>query len=337
MGLFQFDIDERGYLKKRESSDLEYKENFHRGDDTLKYIKTLVGMANNKGGMIVFGVKNSPHVPVGMTNAKFMEMDPSELETQIREHFSPAIDWTMTTEIYDGKTFGIIVVKEASTKPVVCSKSKTGILREGAIYFRYRGETREIGYPELHKLIETEKEKERILWISHIQKIAMIGPANVELLDVYKGELTANEHKVLIDKDLINKIKFVREGHFVETNEEGTPALKLVGDVEGVDLKEVATINPNDVYVLLSSQLQKELGLNKFEMQAIIHTLEIKGKTKWHLAIPNGKSVVHKYTKDLLQVLKRKLTSSEFLPNCICRYKEYKNDNRGGKKRPLSH
>ena len=68
---YRFDIDERGYLRRRESSDLEYKENFHRGDDTLKYIKTLVGMANNKGGRIIFGVQNSPHIPVGMTNTKF--------------------------------------------------------------------------------------------------------------------------------------------------------------------------------------------------------------------------------------------------------------------------
>lgn len=76
MDRLHFDIDERGYLRRRESSDLEYKENFHRGDDTLKYIKTLVGMANNKGGRIVFGVKNSPHVPVGMTNTKLAELDP---------------------------------------------------------------------------------------------------------------------------------------------------------------------------------------------------------------------------------------------------------------------
>ena len=64
--MFRFDVNERGYLRKHESFDLEYKESFYRGDDTLKYIKTLVGMANNKGGQIVFGVKNSPHVPLGM-------------------------------------------------------------------------------------------------------------------------------------------------------------------------------------------------------------------------------------------------------------------------------
>lgn len=320
---YRFDIDERGYLRRRESSDLEYKENFHRGDDTLKYIKTLVGMANNKGGRIIFGVQNSPHIPVGMTNTKFTEMDPSELETQIRQFFSPAIDWSMAVEIWDGKSFGILSVKEADSKPVVCSRSKNGILREGAIYYRYRGESKEIGYPELRKLLDAEREKERILWISHIQKIATIGPANVEMLDLYKGEMSVNDKKVFIDKDLISKIKFIREGHFVEKSEEGSPALKLVGDVEGIDMKALATINPNDVYVLRQSELQQELGLNQYEMQAIIHAHHIKGKAKWHMAIDNGKVTVQKYTKELLEVLKRELAVPEFLPNCIEIYRNY--------------
>lgn len=319
----KFEIDERGYLRKRESSDLEYKENFHRGDEILKYIKTLVGMANNKGGMIIFGVKDSPHIPVGMTNNKFVELDPRELETQIRLHFAPAINWGMDTAEYEGRLFGVLTIKEAETKPVVCCLSKNGIIREGAIYYRYRGETKEIGYPELRKLLDAEREKERILWISHIQKIATIGPANVELLDLYKGEITVNDRKVFIDKDLISKIKFIKEGHFVEKHEEGAPALKLVGDVEGVDMKSLTTINPNDIYVLRQSELQKELCLNQYEMQAIIHALHIKGKPKWHMAIDNGKVTVQKYTKDLLEVLKRKLAAPEFLADCLEIYKEY--------------
>lgn len=321
-----FEIDERGYLRKRESADLEYKENFHRGDDTLKYIKTLVGMANNKGGRIIFGVKNSPHIPVGMSNSKFSEMDPSELEAQIRQFFAPAIEWRMETVDFEGKTFGVLSVNEADAKPVVCCKSKSAILREGAIYYRYRGESREIGYPELGKLLDAEREKERVLWISHIQKIASIGPANVEMLDVYKGEIAVNERKVLIDKDLINKIKFVREGHFVEKNEEGTPTLKLVGDVEGIDMSRAATINPNDVYVLLTSDLQKELDLNQYEMRAIIYAKNVKGNVKWHLAIKNGKCTVHKYTRELLNELRQDLAAPDFLPKCKDSFRKYEKE-----------
>lgn len=329
---YSFEKDHRGYLRKRESSDLEYKENFHRGDETLKYIKTLVGMANNKGGRIVFGVKDSPHIPVGMNNAKFTDMDPSDLDNLIRQHFSPGVDWSIDTVVFEDKTFGILTVKEADTKPVVCCKSKNGILREGAIYYRYRGESKEIGYPELRKLLDAEREKERILWITHIQKIATIGPSNVGMLDLYKGEMTVNDRKIYINKDLINKIKFIREGHFVEKHEDGAPALKLVGDVEGVDFKDLtATINPNDIYVLRLSELQDELGLNRYEMQAIIHAHHIKGKRKWHMAIDNGKVTVQKYTRGLLDVLKRELAAPEFLANCIEIYKNYQKEQQKNK------
>ena len=86
---FTFELDARGYLKKRESYNLEYKQNFQLGDNLLKYIKTLVGMANNKGGQIIFGVQDSPHVPLGMTNQRLNDLDPKDIDVKIREYFSP--------------------------------------------------------------------------------------------------------------------------------------------------------------------------------------------------------------------------------------------------------
>jgi hypothetical protein len=50
---FSFDLDNKGYTKRRESYNLEYKQNFQLGDNLIKYCKTLVGMANNKDGDIV--------------------------------------------------------------------------------------------------------------------------------------------------------------------------------------------------------------------------------------------------------------------------------------------
>ena len=37
---FLFDLDSKGYLKRRESAILEYKQNFQKGDNLLKYLKT---------------------------------------------------------------------------------------------------------------------------------------------------------------------------------------------------------------------------------------------------------------------------------------------------------
>ena len=46
--MFDFQLDSKGYITKRESFNLEFKQNFQR-EEIIKYVKTLVGMANNKG------------------------------------------------------------------------------------------------------------------------------------------------------------------------------------------------------------------------------------------------------------------------------------------------
>ena len=139
---FSFETDSKGYIKKRESFNLEYKQNFQLGDNLLKYIKTLVGMANNKGGQIVFGIKDSPHILLGMANNKLSETDPKVIDIKVREYFSPDIRWQSAIQEFEGKKFGVLSVEEAEEKPVVCKKNKDDILREGAIYYRYRGETK---------------------------------------------------------------------------------------------------------------------------------------------------------------------------------------------------
>lgn len=120
---FSFDLDNKGYLKKRESFNLEYKQNFQLGDNLLKYIKTLVGMANNKGGQIIFGVQDSPHIPLGMSNQKMTETDPKDIDAKIRDYFSPEIKWSMAFQDFEGKSFGMLSVEEAKIKPIVCKKT----------------------------------------------------------------------------------------------------------------------------------------------------------------------------------------------------------------------
>ncbi|MCQ2180046.1 MAG: ATP-binding protein [Bacteroidales bacterium] len=319
--MFDFKLDEKGYIKRRESFDLEFKQNFQLGDNLLKYIKTLVGMANNKGGQIIFGIKDSPHVPLGMTNNRFSDTDPKEIDKNIREYFSQELSWKTETHMIGDKKFGILSVEASEEKPVICKKNKDNILREGAIYYRYRGETKEIEYAELRKILEAEKEKERLLWISHINKIAVAGPKNVQLLDTYKGEISVGDHKILIDKTIIDKLNFIKEGHFTEKEGEGIPTLKLIGNVEGIDDAALA-FNPDTIYPLTTSDLQSRLHLNQYQMQAVIYAFKIKEKEKYHAEIKNGKKVtIHKYSEHLVELLERKLATDGKLQECIDFYK----------------
>jgi hypothetical protein len=316
-----FLVDSKGYLKKRESFDLEYKQNFQLGDNLLKYIKTLAGMANNKGGKIIFGVQDSPHIPKGMTNNKFHETDPKTIDKTIREYFSQELIWTTDTYKIGEKEFGILIVDETENKPIICKKNKEGVLREGAIYYRYRGETKEVEYAELQKILEKEREKEKLLWLRHITQISTIGPKNVQLLDTYKGEIATGDGKILIDKNIIDKIKFIQEGKFVE--KEGAPTLKLIGEISGII--DTENILPNDkVYPLFTKDLQEQLNLNSHEIKCLLWKLKIKEKPKYHSEIKtSGKTKCHKYSENLVPLLERLLLKdSNYLSTCKAEYKK---------------
>ncbi len=329
---FSFDIDSKGYLKRRESASLEYKQNFQRGDNLLKYLKTLVGMANNKGGMIVFGIQDSPHIPLGMSNTRFQEIDPKDIDSKLREYFSPAINWRtdiIEKEYPEGKrTFGFLIVSEADEKPIVCKKNKDSILREGAIYYRYRGETKEIEYPELSTLLERERQKERVLWIKHIQKIAMVGPRQINILDRYNGEISYGDKQVLIDKSLIDQLNFIQEGHFTEKEGEGLPTLKLIGTIDGLINTEDAVIDTNAVYPLTTKELKNQLGLNQYQIQAVIYALDLKNRPKRHTEIYHGEksNPIHKYSQSVVDVINglyEKAGKENFIQDCISKYKNF--------------
>lgn len=315
-----FTLNKHGYIKRRESFDLEFKQNFQLGDNLIKYIKTLVGMANNKGGIIVFGVQNSPHIPKGMTNDRYYDTDPATIDKTIREYFSQELIWESSVYKFDEKNFAILSVKEADSKPIICKKNKGSILREGAIYYRYRGETKEIEYPELQKIMDYEKEKERVLWMQHIKSISTIGPKNVQLLDTYKGEISVGNGKVLIDKKVIDKIKFIKEGMFVE--KEGAPALRLVGHITGL-IDSSNTIPSDQIYPLFTKDLQERLGVNSHDIKCILWKLNIKGNPKYHSETKTGRNSnwVNKYSENLIEVLKRMLNRSDFLKTCRDDYK----------------
>lgn len=308
---------------------MEFKQNFQAGDNLLKYLKTIVGMANNKGGQIVFGIKDSPHIPIGMTNNRFLETDPKDIDKKIREYFSHELAWKTDVHRIGEKSFGILSVDMSDDKPIICKKNKDNILREGAIYYRYRGETKEIEYPELKKILDTEKEKERLLWIAHINKIALVGPKNVQLLDTYKGEICLGENKVLIDKSIIDKINFIKEGNFTEKEGEGVPTLKLIGTVEGIDESALA-VRPDSLYPLTTADLQKRLQLNQYQFQAVAYHLKLKEKDQYHAEIKNGKKVtIHKYAEQIVPILERYLSQEGKLQLCIIEYKKHMTRKRG--------
>ena len=70
------------------------------------------------------------------------------------------------------------------------------------------------------------------------KKIGKAGPQNAAILNTERSLIEKDDTKILVlDEVLANKIKFIKEGEFVEKN--GATTLKLVGDVVPIDKVEV--------------------------------------------------------------------------------------------------
>ena len=228
-GIFQTSSSRPDFLRRRESTTLEVKENFHR-NSFPEYGRTLAAFANRAGGYILFGVENQPHRLTGMTNDRFTNLDPNALSQFLNNHFSPPIDWAHYIHDFQGNAFGLIYAHPAATKPVVCSTTANP-LREGDIYYRYQGETRLITSADLHALVEERIESERKSWRDMLRRTARSSPSATYLLDVASGRAVGEERSFVISQELLEKVKFIHEGHFTEG---GEPTLKVIGDVEVV-------------------------------------------------------------------------------------------------------
>ena len=218
-------------LISRENNSLEFKESFGFGS-LGKYIRTAAGFANAKGGYIVYGVARSPHTLLGMKGDAFEKLNVEKLTNYLNEHFDPSLEWDQHIHELGGKAFGLIYIHESQDKPVICKKSADDAkhLKEGEIYYRYRGRTQIIRYPELKELIEERRKREQLLWFKHLKEIARIGIADAALFDLRTGTVKGARGNLVIDESLIPQLAFIRDGEFSETK--GKPTLKLIGSVE---------------------------------------------------------------------------------------------------------
>lgn len=275
--LFQIYIatKEDGRLKHRERKDLEFKANYNFGSiKNGKFSKSMVAFANADGGVMIFGIKDSPREPIGMSNDNFEKIEIEKITQFLNEHFAPEIIWNMYDFEVAGKKYGVFVIEESKNKPIMCIKNVGDELKEGDIYYRYSARSQKIKYSELKELLENAKELERKKWMEHIQSIAKIGPQNIALIDVYRGNIENPQNKqIIIDKDLLRDIKFIQEGKFVE--KEGAPTLKLMGTIEGME--GIQTLVPD-------LNLDKDFFTTK-ELGEKLNLLTEKGSTNYLTAV----------------------------------------------------
>src|SRR4051794_9360430 len=149
-----------GAVATREGKRLEFKQDVVAGD-LSDYTKVLASFANATGGVIIFGVSNKPRMIVG---AKDMT-DEANWANRLRDDFEPEMPFSIRE--YDIGEFKLYAlgVDPCLHKPVICKKTRSkvvddkkagkkdvGVIQEGAIYYRHAGQTRSIGFAELHSM-----------------------------------------------------------------------------------------------------------------------------------------------------------------------------------------
>ena len=231
--LLKLDPRYPGRVASRENRRLEYKETFNWGS-RAKYAKTMAAFANTAGGFIVFGVRDSPRDVVGMRTDRFETLEPAQVTEYLNSVLAPELAWEPFSIELAGFELGVIAVDEATAKPVVCTRDAGQELREAEIYYRYRGRSQRIRYPELQRMIADGQRRERMALLGHLRRIVRAGPENVGVLDLVNGELAGHRGSLLISQELLREIQFIREGRFAEADDAGTPTLRVLGDVEVV-------------------------------------------------------------------------------------------------------
>lgn len=258
-------LKEDGHLFHREGQELEFKEQFNFAG-LAEYFRDFAAFANNRGGYLIFGVKDAPRVPIGMTEKsieQFEKIDPERITGFLLDIFSADIRWEQVSLDFIGLQFGVFRIYEATTKPVIASKDegKDQLIKNGDVYYRYGGRTQRIQHAELESIINKRVEQNNRHWLDLMSKIGSAGPANAAILDTERALIEKDDARVLVlDEGLAEKLKFVKEGEFVE--KDGAATLKLVGDLVPIDKIEVVKRvkeNLTKLYPLSAMELLAEV------------------------------------------------------------------------------
>ncbi|MBR0850260.1 ATP-binding protein [Bradyrhizobium diazoefficiens] len=198
-------------------------------DRFSKALRAIAGLANNKGGYLLFGVTDATYQADGLSDDVFTKSDISLLNRVLAGALDPVPHVTKGLIELGGKQVGVLYVEKHDHGPVIAIKNVGQDVKEGGIYFRYVGETRLIKPGELRQIIAAREQRAVAEFSARMNRVAIGKEATI---DLDSGEVAGTSGKFLIDKSLLPSIQFVREGEFDE--KKGAPALRLIGDVEPV-------------------------------------------------------------------------------------------------------
>ncbi len=321
-------------IKSRERNDLEFKETFGLGS-WAKYAKTMAAFANNRGGYIIFGIKDNPREIKGVNNA-FSNFSQEKFTESLNSLFSPELIWDQGIVEFDGFSIGYIYTYEEQQKPVIALKAENSEkISSGDVYYRYRARSEKIKFPEMTRIIEERARKEREQILKLMETIRKSDTTNLGIINYNSGRFsTPSGVDVSVDKRLVIKVlrqaKYIKEGSFNENG--GQPVLKVTGNIDLAEEVPVPDIEPDIQYPYLQKDLAEKLGLQKQYLYALIWHYKMKGVKRYHMEVSTSiSSKVHKFSDIALQFLAEQINDNKDNPDWLLEiYQQYLQRNKIG-------
>lgn len=330
--------DSQGRVKSRERNNLEYKETFGLSS-WAKYAKTMSAFANNQGGYILFGIKDSPREVKGV-NSAFNDFKQEKFTESLNSLFSPEIIWECGTVDVNGVSIGFIYTEEAFVKPVIALRSESSEkIASGDVFYRYRGRSEKIKYPEMNRIIEERAKKERDQILKLMETIRKSDTTNLGIVNYNNGRFsTPYGTDIAVDKKLVmqvlRKAKYIKKGSFDET--EGIPVLKVTGNIDLAEEVPVPDIEPDVQYPYIQKQIAEKLKITSQQLYALISHFDMKGVKKYHMEVStssSGKQKTHKFSDVAVQFLAEKINENKDNPEWLNSIQEEYKRRKGASKK----
>jgi hypothetical protein len=166
-------------------------------------------MANQRdGGTVIIGVEDDGQTltPVGLLDADLATWRYDDVADALAVYADPPVIFELNYLQHDGKTFVVLRVSEFHDIPVLCRKSYSDVLREGACYVRPRRipETAEIpSHADMRDLLDlaTAKRLRQYIEQAHTIGINLSSPA------LSTGATLFAEQRSGRTSDLLEKIR----------------------------------------------------------------------------------------------------------------------------------
>lgn len=140
-----------------EFNHLDYKELMI---EAPKLARIIIAMANSKGGIVVFGVKeleDNTHDPVGLENFE----DKTQIQQKLNKFIPEKLDYEILDFAYNeseydvlkGKKFQVILVKDAPQNIPFLPKSDGKDIQKNRIYYRGNTNADEATYEQIQEIL----------------------------------------------------------------------------------------------------------------------------------------------------------------------------------------